>query len=112
MAFDATKQELTQVSLAEVRRRYADKFWRVKRTRINNVPTDQKYAVVGLGLAPSVTPADHAALIAALEAIAGVQAAKICVYGQTPSDAELPADHTLSIGVAVDYDFVPIPEPE
>ena len=112
MAFNTTKQELVQVPLAEVRRRYADKFWRVKRTRINNVPADQKFAVVALGLAPGATPADHDALIAALEAIVGVQAAKICVYGQTPSDAEMPADHTLSIGVAVDYDFVPDPEPE
>ena len=105
MAFEATKTELTEGLALDVRKDWPQRFWRPKRVPVGPVPAEQKYAVIALGLAASVTVGDHDALISALEAISGIQKAVITTYGQAPESAKIPSGYDLVLTVESAYIF-------
>lgn len=72
------------------------------------LPLGQKLAAVLLQLNPAVTPANYAALGAAINAIAGIDGISLLIDGQTP--ASIPAGTQLVLHVDAQLRIDPTPE--
>ena len=109
MPIAGTKVEITKADMATVIQTNPDKVWRPQQTTIGPLPNDQKYAVVAIALAAGVAESDHAALVTALEGIAGVQRIVISAWGISPAAADIPAGTDAKLKVRTGIQFDPTP---
>jgi len=106
MPIESYKKEVIQNTIKQVAAEQPNALWRPKHVKTGPLPSQQKFAVVTLALNQAVTVGDHDALVAAIEAITGVQKALINFYGQTPDTASLPDNYDLYAYLRFAYEFV------
>ena len=111
MSIEARKVQLTETSLAELRRTQPHRIWRPKMTEAGPVPPGQKLLVCVLAVADTLNEDHHGILASAIEQVPGVQKALPLIYGTAPTADKIPEGHQLVVRVEGRIAIRQLPQP-
>lgn len=111
MAIESNKREFTETDLDVIRRTQAGHIWPPQSSTAGPIPAGQNVAVVLLAISDAVGVAEHDALCAAIEQIAGVSKALVEVHGHMPDADKVPDGYHLTLRTTAAIGFRKDPEP-
>ena len=98
MGFEVDRKELLEHPASDSLVRAGDKFLRAQSTTLGPLPDDRHFVIMAVGVPRKLTSVELDGLEASVNAIAGVQAAKVAITGKTPV-GRVPATHVVHLRI-------------